>query len=44
MLQKLFVDNFKWVENASLFNKDFKKNYNEDSDERYFHEIDIQLP
>ena len=31
MLQKLLVKNFKWVEEASQFNYDFIKIYNEDS-------------
>ena len=29
--QKLPVDGFNWVENTSQFNKDFVRNYNEDS-------------
>ena len=28
--------------NTSRFNEDFIRNYNEESDERYFFEIDIQ--
>ena len=38
---------FRWsvcVENASQHNKDFTKNYNKDSDERYFPEVDVQYP
>ena len=42
MLQKLPVHNFEWIKNTSQFNKDFIKNYNEESDERYFIEVDIQ--
>ena len=42
MSEKLPVDSFKWVENASQFNKDFIENYNEDSDEGCILEIDIQ--
>ena len=38
------VGNFKWDENTSHFSKDFKKNYNKDSDEGYFVEFDIQYP
>ena len=44
MSEKLPVDSFKWVENASQFDKDFIENYNEDSDEGYILEIDIQYP
>ena len=36
------VDGFKWVENTSQFNKDFIKNYNEDSDDGYFLDVDVQ--
>ena len=35
MSQKLPVNDFKWVEKTSQFNKDFIKNYNEDSDIGY---------
>ena len=38
------VNCFKWVRNTSQFNKEFIQNYNEDSDEGYFIEIDIQYP
>ena len=38
MSQKLPVNNF----DTSQFNKDFIKNYNEESDERYFLEVDVQ--
>ena len=41
MLQKLPVDGFKCIENTSQFNKDFTENYNEDSDEGYFLEVDV---
>ena len=34
---------FKWVENTYQFNKDFIENSNEDSDEAYFHEVDINI-
>ena len=33
MPQKLRVNNFEWIEDASQFNKDFIRNYNEESDE-----------
>ena len=44
MLQKLPVNDFIWVEEASQFNEDFIKSYNEDSDERYFLEGDVLYP
>ena len=42
MSQKLPVNNFEWIEEASQFNEDFIKNYNEESDEGYFFEVDVQ--
>ena len=42
MLQKLPVNNFEWVKDTSQFNKDFIKNYNEESDAGYFLEDDVQ--
>ena len=36
MSQKLPVNNPEWIEETSQFNEDFIKNYNEESDERYF--------
>ena len=36
MSQNLSVNNFEWIEETSQFNKDFIKNYNEESDEGYF--------
>ena len=41
MPQKLSVGGFKWVECTSQFSKDFIENYNEDSDEGYFLEVDV---
>ena len=41
MPQKLPVNNFEWIKNASQFNKNFVKNYNEESDERCFFEDDV---
>ena len=40
--QKLPVNNFGWIEDTSQFNEDFIKNYNEESDEEYFLEVDVQ--
>ena len=44
MSQKLPVNYFEWIENASQFNKDFIKNYNEESDKGYFFEVGVQYP
>ena len=41
MSQKLPVNKFEWIEDTSQFNEDFIKNYNEESDEGYFLEIDV---
>ena len=40
MSQKLPVNNFEWIKDTSQFNEDFIKNYNEESDEGYFFEVD----
>ena len=42
MLQNLPVNNFEWIKDTSQLNKDFIKNYNEESHEGYFIEVDIQ--
>ena len=42
MPQKLPVRNFKWIDDLSIFNKDFIKNYNENGDIGYFFEVDIE--
>ena len=42
MLQKLPVNNFELIKDASPFNEDFIKNYNEESDQGYFFEVDVQ--
>ena len=44
MSQKLPVNNFEWIEDTSPFNEDFIMNYNEESDEGYFLEVDVQYP
>ena len=36
------VNKFELIEDTSEFNKDFIKNYNEESDEGYFLEVDVQ--
>ena len=40
--QKLPVNDFEWIEDASQINEDLIKNYNEESDKGYFHELDVQ--
>ena len=36
MSQKLAVDNYEWIKDTSQSNKNFIKNYNDESDEGYF--------
>ena len=36
------VNNFEWIKDTSEFNEDLMKNYNEESDEIYFLEVDVQ--
>ena len=42
MLQKLLVNNFECIKDTSQFKEDFIKNYNEESDEGYFLEVEVQ--
>ena len=42
MSQNLQVNNFERIKYTSQFNEDFIENYNEESDERYFFEVDVQ--
>ena len=42
MSRKLPVNNFEWIEDTSQFNKGFMKNYNEESYEKYFLDVDVQ--
>ena len=42
MLQKLSVNSFEWIKDTCQFNEDFIKNYNGESDEGYFSDIDVQ--
>ena len=44
MAQKVPVNKFEWIEDTSKINEDFIKNYNEESDERYFAEVGVQYP
>ena len=40
--QRLPVNNFEWIEDTSQMNKSFIKNYNEESDDGYFLEVDVR--
>ena len=44
MSQKPPVDGFKWVKDLFKFNKDFIKNYDENSDRWFFLEVDVEHP
>ena len=44
MSQKLAVNGFKWVENASQFDGYFMKSYNENSGEGYFFKVYVHYP
>ena len=44
MSQKLPVNNFKWVEDTSKINKDFIKNYYENSKKGYILKVDVKYP
>ena len=44
MCKKLPVSDFKWADDLSIFTEDFIKNYNENSDEGYFFEVDVEYP
>ena len=44
MLQKLLMNNFEWTKETSQFNESFVKNYNEESDEWCFIEVNVQNP
>ena len=43
MSQKLPVNNFEWIKDASQFNEAFIKNYNQEIDEGYFLEVDFNI-
>ena len=40
--QNLPINNFEWIEDTSQFNEDVIKNYNKESDEGYFLDVDVQ--
>ena len=42
MSQKVPVNKFERIKDISKFNEDFIKNCNEESNERYFLEVDVQ--
>ena len=42
MSQKLPVNNFDWTKDTFKFNEDFIKNYNKESDEGFFLEVDVE--
>ena len=44
MTQPLPVDGFKFVKNVSKIDKDFIKNYDDDSDKGYILEVDVEYP
>ena len=44
MSKKLPVNNFDWIEDTFQFNEDFIKSYKEESDEKYFPEVNVQYP
>ena len=44
MLQKLAVNNFKWIEDTSKINEKFIKNYYENSKKGYILEVDVKCP
>ena len=41
MSQKLPKNKFEWIKDTSQFNEDFIKNYDDESDEGYFLEVDV---
>ena len=42
--QKLPVSSFEWIEQTSQFNEDFITNFNEESDQVNFLEVNVQYP
>ena len=43
-VSKITCKGFNWENDLSKFNEDFIKNYNENSDDGYFLEVDIEHP
>ena len=44
MFHKLPVNGFKWKKNVPKFDKEFVKNYDEDSNKGYIFEVDVKYP
>ena len=44
MSQKVLLNSFECIKDTSQYNKDFIKNYNEESDEWFFLKVDVQYP
>ena len=44
MCKKLPVDDFKWVDDLSIFTEDFIKNYDEEDYAGYFFVVDVEYP
>ena len=44
MCKKLPVDDFKWVDDLSIFTEEFIKNYNEKSHIGYLFVVDVEYP
>ena len=44
MSQKLLVKGFKWVTRLSKFDERFIKYYGENSNKKYFLEVDVEYP
>ena len=42
MSQNLIVNNSEWIKDTSQFDEDFIRNYNEESNEEYFFEVNVQ--
>ena len=42
MSQQLPVNGFKWVNDVSEINEEFKKNYDENNDKGYVLEVDVK--
>ena len=42
MSKKIPVNGFEWEEESSQFNEDFIKDYDENSDDGYFLEVDVE--
>ena len=43
MLQKFPVHKCEWIKDTFQFHKDFIKDYNKESDEGYFHKVDVYI-